>query len=143
MKGNTYGRDFLVVSSKDDEGWIINDISFKRTGDFETVEGRDLMIQAIRHRLITRKGELASLGHPEYGSLLEDIVGEPNTQDTHRIIETLIRDCLKYESRIKNIISVTVFPSRKENDVVYISIHVELTGDSNELKIAYPLYLEE
>ena len=143
MKGNTYGRDFLVVSSTDAEGRIINDISLKKTGDFETVEGRNLMIQAIRHRLITRKGEIASLGHPEYGSLLEDIIGEPNTPDTHRIIETLVRDSLKYEPRIKNILSVKAHPSKERIDVVHISIHLELTDGHSEMKISYPLYLEE
>lgn len=138
-----YGRDLLVLTKKDEGGKPVTDVSVKRTGDLETVEGRDLMIQAIRHRLLTRKGELSSLGHPEYGSLLEEVMGEPNIPDTHRIMETLIRDCLKYESRIKNIISVKAFPSDKEKDVVHIFVHVELDGEDGELKITYPLYLEE
>ena len=138
-----YGRDLLVLTKKGKGDEFATDVSVKRTGDLETVEGRDLMIQAIRHRLLTRKGELASLGHPEYGSLLEEVVGEPNIADTHRIIETLIRDCLKYESRIKNIISVKASSSDKEKDMVHIFVHVELGGEDGELKITYPLYLEE
>lgn len=138
-----YGRDLLVLTKKGEGDKFATDLSVKRTGDLETVEGRDLMIQAIRHRLLTRKGEIASLGHPEYGSLLEEVIGEPNIPDTHRIIETLIRDCLKYETRIKNIISVKASPSDKEKDVVHIFVHVELSGEGDELKITYPLYLEE
>ena len=136
-----YGRDLLVLTKKGVGDKFTTDLSVKRTGDLETVEGRDLMIQAIRHRLLTRKGELALLGHPEYGSLLEDVISEPNIPDTHRIIETLIRDCLKYEARIKTIISVKASPSEK--DKVNILVHVELQGGDGELKITYPLYLEE
>jgi len=138
----TYGRDLLVLTKKGEGDKFATDLSVKRTGDLETVDGRDLMIQAIRHRLLTRKGELSSLGHPEYGSLLEEVIGEPNIADTHRIIETLIRDCLKYETRIKNIISVKASPSGNENNLVRIFVHVELRGDDGEMKISYPLYLE-
>jgi len=138
-----YGRDLLVLTKKSEGDKFATDLSVKRTGDLETVEGRDLMIQAIRHRLLTRKGELASLGHPEYGSLLEEVIGEPNIPDTHRIMETLIRDCLRHETRIKNVLSVKAASSKKEKDMVHIFVHVELSGGDGELKITYPLYLEE
>jgi len=137
-----YGSDILIVSRKDEKDCIITDVSIERTGDLETIGGRDLMIQAIRHRLLTRKGELSSLGHPEYGSLLEEIIGEPNTPDTHRIMETLVRDSLKYEPRIENIITVTAYPSKERSDVVFISVHVKLVNVREELNVSYPVYLE-
>jgi len=137
-----YGSDILIVSRKDENDRIITDVSIERTGDLETIYGRDLMIQAIRHRLLTDKGELSSLGHPEYGSLLKEIIGEPNTPDTHRIIETLVRDSLKHEPRIENIISVAAYPSKEKSDVVFISVHVKLVNDHEELKVLYPIYPE-
>jgi len=137
-----YGSDIHIVSRKDGEDRIITDVSIERTGDMETLGGRDLMIQAIRHRLLTRKGELSTLGHPEYGSLLEEIIGEPNTPDTHRIMETLVRDSLKHEPRIENLISVEAYPSKERGDVVFISVHVKLVNDHEELKVSYPIYLE-
>jgi len=140
--GSRYGRDILIVSDVDGQGRVVADISMRRTGDIEIVEGRELMVQAIRNRLLTRKGELAPLGHPEYGSLLEDIIGEANTPDTHRVMEILVRDCLRYESRIRNIVSVTAIPSTENRDEVFISVHVELAPEGEELKITYPLYLE-
>lgn len=131
-----------MVSHVDERGDIVSDLCVNMTGDIETVGGRELMVQAIRHRLITRKGELASLGHPEYGSLLEEMIGEPNVPDTHRIIETFVRDSLKYEPRIRNISSIIASPSPEKPDVVLISVHVELVGEGDELRISYPLYLE-
>lgn len=137
-----YGRDLMIISEEADEEQIITDVSLTKRGDFDTIKGRDLMVQAIRHRLMTRKGELASLGHPEYGSLLEEVIGEPNTPETHRVIETLVRDCLKHEGRIRNIRGVNAFPSDKKLDVVHITVHVELVSSGEEMKITYPLYLE-
>lgn len=142
-KVESYGRDLKIISKKDPHGNIIMDAVLDRKGDLDTLEERDLMIQAIRHRLITRKGELASLGHPEYGSLLEEIIGEPNIPDTHRIIETLVRDCLADESRIRNVERVVCTPSRENPHVVHISLEVTLIKKNEDIKITYPLYLEE
>ncbi|MGV2388060.1 MAG UNVERIFIED_CONTAM: hypothetical protein LVR29_06225 [Microcystis novacekii LVE1205-3] len=37
-------------------------------GDLGAIEGQTNLRQAILNRLLTRKGELAKLGHPDYGS---------------------------------------------------------------------------
>lgn len=45
-------------------------------GDVRTVSGIDNLAQALQHRLRTTRGELASLGHPTYGSYLPMIIGK-------------------------------------------------------------------
>src|SRR3989442_12934571 len=45
--------------------------------DLEVSDGITTFVQAVANRLKTRKGELAALGHPEYGSRLHDRIAEP------------------------------------------------------------------
>lgn len=142
-KKDIFGKDLRVIVSSDDDGFQVSDLGISRTGDLGTVEGEETVLQAIRHRLCTRRGELTELGHPEYGSLLETVIGEPNTEDTHRVIETLVRDCLQYEPRIENIIEIEAMPSKANHDVVSIGVILKLRGAPEPIKVEYPLYLEE
>ena len=142
-KKDRYGKDLKVVVTTDAEGFQEADLGISRTGDLDTVRDIDTVIQAIRNRLTTRRGELTELGHPEYGSLLETVIGEPNTPDTHRIIETLVRDCLQYESRIDNIIDITASANPRQNDVVDVEVILKLRYAAEPLRVVYPLYLEE
>lgn len=142
-KRDRYGRDLKVEVSTDKDGFMVSDLGVSRTGDLETVIDIDTVIQAIRHRLITRRGELTELGHPEYGSLLDTVIGEPNTEDTHRVIETLIRDCLQYESRIEDIIDIAAKANQYQPHVVDVGVMLKLRGAREPIRVVYPLYLEE
>jgi phage baseplate assembly protein W len=140
MATDIYGTDLQLVVKRNQKGELYADIDINREGDFTTISGKDNVIQAIRNRLATRKGELAELGHPEYGSLLEDMVGEANTEDTRRIIETLVHEALKYEPRIESILTVSAVEGGK--DRVDITIRVRLRETSEILTAEYPFYLE-
>jgi phage baseplate assembly protein W len=142
-KRDRYGKDLKMLIKTDKDGFQASDLSVSRTGDLGTTIDDETVLQAIRHRLSTRRGELNELGHPEYGSLLETVIGEPNTEDTHRIIETLVRDCLHYESRIENIIEIEATPNSSYHDVVDINVTIQLRGQSEPIRVVYPLYLEE
>ena len=91
-KKSRFGTDLMIAGEEvfeDGELRVRNDLFSRNTGDLSTVGGKDNIIQAIRHRLSTRKGELTELGHPNYGSLLHEMIGQPNTEGTRAIIETL------------------------------------------------------
>ena len=49
------------------------------TGDIAIIAGYDNLIMQLEHRLNTRIGELAELGHPAYGCNLPDLIGEAGT----------------------------------------------------------------
>ena len=142
-KKDRFGKDLKIKVMTDSDGFQVSDLEINRIGDLKRVEGEDTVLQAIRHRLSTRRGELTELGHPEYGSLLETVIGEPNTDDTHRIIETLVRDSLQYESRIENIIDLEAGANRTYPHVVDINVTLKLRGEPEPLRVVYPLYLEE
>jgi len=138
-----FGKDLKIKILMDEDGFQVSDLEQSRTGDLNTVKDEETVLQAIRHRLSTRRGELTELGHPEYGSLLETVIGEPNTEDTHRIIETLVRDCLQYEPRIENIIELEAKPNSANHHVVDIWVSLKLRGGPEPIRVVYPMYLEE
>jgi len=75
-------------------------------GDLATSQGLGNLAQAIVNRLCTRKGELAALGHPDYGSRLYQLVGELNNTRTRALAELYIRECLVAEPRVEEIIKI-------------------------------------
>lgn len=142
MTKSELNRDLKLKIERVDKGFYKADLSVSRSGDFETVEGRDNVIQAIRNRLATSQGELAEVGHPEYGSVLDAVIGEPNTPDTHRVIESLVKDCLVKETRIETILKVSVRGNRKDLNSIEILVYLKLLGDPDRLKLVLPFYLE-
>jgi phage baseplate assembly protein W len=78
--------------------------------DLASVEGRANLVQALLNRLHTRQGELASLGHPDYGSRLYQLIGELNNERTRLRAELYIRECLAQESRIQESVEVVFRP---------------------------------
>lgn len=78
--------------------------------DLTTVTKIDNLIQAILNRLHTRKGELASLGHPDYGSRLYLLLGEANNLRTQTLANIYIRECLYEEPRIQEVINIVFEP---------------------------------
>jgi phage baseplate assembly protein W len=142
MTKSELNRDLKLKIERADNGFFKTDLSVSRSGDLESVEGRDNVIQAIRNRLATSRGELAEVGHPEYGSVLDAVIGEPNTPDTHRVIESLVRDCLGKETRIETILKVSVTGNRNDLNSVEILVYLKLRGDPDQLKLVLPFYLE-
>jgi len=142
MSKSEFGQDLKLNVNSDNSGNFVTDLVISRTGDLETVQDRDNVIQAIHNRLATSRGELAELGHPEYGSVLDTVIGEPNTSDTHRVIESLVRDCLADEPRIKNILNIYVRAKKNELSTVEIFVYLKLRGDPAHLELVLPFYLE-
>jgi len=86
-------------------------------GDLRLTRGRANLAQAILNRLFTRQGELAALGHPDYGSRLYQLIGEPNTRRTHALADLYIRESLAEEERIAEIIDVVIAPPSLRADL--------------------------
>src|SRR5690349_5156340 len=64
--------------------------------------------QTLVNRLKTQRGELASLGHPEYGSRHHELVGEPNVERTRNLVKLHVLEALAHEPRIEKLLSVRV-----------------------------------
>lgn len=76
--------------------------------EFETVRGTGNLAQAVTMRLLTRRGELAALGHPAYGSRLDDLLGRANTATTRGLVRLAVLEALAQERRIAEVVAVDV-----------------------------------
>ncbi len=120
------------------------DLVASASGDLETVSGRANLAQAIINRLFTRKGELAKLGHPNYGSRLYTLIGEFNNTRIRGLAEIYIREALAQEPRIQEITRMTFArPSRGiDRNVLEATITVKPIGEQSELTFTIPINLE-
>lgn len=79
-------------------------------GDLVLVDDRHNLTQAIHNRLFTRLGELTAVGHPDYGSRLYELIGEPHNDRTRILAAYFVRECLDNEERIQEIVDIVVEP---------------------------------
>jgi len=93
------------------------DVNVTPAGDLNTVSEEMNLAQALLHRIRTARGELAELGHPEYGSEILEYVGLPNNWVTRERLRLAIRDAIRQESRVKELVTVTVRPRQKNASV--------------------------
>src|SRR5207249_5836742 len=104
--------------------------------DLQVADGLDNFTQAIANRLKTRKGELASLGHPDYGSRHHELLGEPNVERTRNLIKLYILQALAQEPRIDKVVSVKVRPEHSPpRETVRIEMEVRVIGEARPLNL--------
>jgi phage baseplate assembly protein W len=110
-------------------------------GDLDTTTGRSNLVQAVINRLLTRKGELAQLGHPDYGSRLHELIGELNNLRLRALAEIYIRDCLAQEKRIEKVRYVTFEPPERgiDRNVLKTTIGISAVGEAQDFAIIVPI----
>ncbi|HKI04627.1 MAG TPA: GPW/gp25 family protein [Thermoanaerobaculia bacterium] len=95
-----------------------------RLEDLASVSGRGNLGQAVLARLLTPRGELTALGHPEYGSRLHELVGRTNTATTRNLVKLYVLETLEREPRIDKVLRVVVEPSPVRRDLVEVLIEL-------------------
>lgn len=111
------------------------------TEDLSTVSGFDNLAQAIIVRLLTPKGELAPLGHPEFGSRLHELIGEPNNTAHRALMKLFILESLAAERRIEPDVKVLIEPMKGVFDAVAVTLDVKPVGAASVVVIG-PFILE-
>ena len=109
--------------------------------DFGIVSGLDNLGQAIILRLLTPKGELAPLAHPEYGSRLHELIGSQNTNTTRNLAKLYILESLQLEPRVQKVVQVIVTPAQGSRDRINIELAV-LPAAATEVVRIGPFTLE-
>ncbi|MEW6491442.1 MAG: DUF2634 domain-containing protein [Cyanobacteriota bacterium] len=110
-------------------------------GDLAITGGLNNLAQAILNRLCTRKGELAALGHPDYGSRLYLLMGELNNTRTQRLAELYIRECLQAEPRIEEILEIVFEPPSDIFDRSRLKVRVTVKPVGEETTLSLGLSL--
>ena len=111
--------------------------------DLQVASGLDNLTQAIANRLKTRKGELAPIGHPDYGSRHHELIGQPNVDRTRNLIKLYILQALNTEPRIEKVLSVNVVPEHQPPRVsVRVEVQARVIGQETPLNLVLPFSLE-
>jgi phage baseplate assembly protein W len=93
--------------------------------DIGIVSGRDNLAQAVILRLLTPRGELAELGHPEYGSRLHELIGNLHTATTRNLVRLFILESLQQEPRIAKVAAVDVAAAPGRRDAVTVLLQIQ------------------
>lgn len=111
-----------------------------RTNDLGAVSRKANLVQALIMRLQTETGELAGLGHPNYGSKHHRLIGEPNVESNRNLIKLYVLECLRQETRLDSIESVVVKQGegRENRDKVDITITVKMKRVPDALSFVVP-----
>jgi phage baseplate assembly protein W len=112
--------------------------------DLAVATGVDNLRQALIDRLLTRRGELAALGHPEYGSRLYELIGRPNSATQRNLAKLFVLEALAQELRVdgKQIhVDVQLDPRRR--DRVLIEIRVRPVGADSPVTVLVPFSFVE
>lgn len=110
--------------------------------DIDVVAGVDAADQLLINRLKTHQGELAPLGHPEYGSRHHELVGHPNTDRTRALIKLHVLEAMGHEPRVAKIHRCDVVAAHEPpRDVVRISMDVEIIGEPDPRNLVVPFSL--
>lgn len=114
-----------------------------RRTDLGVVRDLDAAEQLLANRLKTELGELAALGHPDYGSRHYELIGQPNVERTRNLIKLYVLEALGREPRIEKVLGVKVYaPHDPPRDQVRIELDVLLIGEPAPLNLVVPFSLE-
>ena len=108
-------------------------------GDLKLTDGQDNLSQALLCRFHTRIGELTSLGHPNYGSRLYTLIGEPDSKRVRTLAQLYIRETVEQEPRIAAVQAVhfkLVPPSSSLRNQFIITLYLTtITGETLTLDL--------
>lgn len=97
----------------------------RRDWDFIPRDGLENLAQAVILRILTPRGELAPLGHPDYGSRVHELVGQENNTTKRNLLKLFILEALKAEPRIEKVVELVVGPSPGTRSTVDVLLRVK------------------
>ena len=112
------------------------------TVDLETLSDTDNLIQALFLRFLTPHGELAVLGHPDYGSRLNNLIGELNNQTNRNRAKLFALEALAAEPRVKEVRSVLVTQNKSDRTRMDINLSLATIDTDTPLNLVFPFFLE-
>jgi phage gp46-like protein len=130
-----FGADVELAAS----GGGVRDVRVAAGGGLGTVRGPDAAVQALTMRLLVRRGELAPLGWPDYGSRLHELIGEPDLPRTRLRLAQYAREAVAADWRVADVTEVTVSTDRLE---ARIGLQLLLVGEPDPVRLAVAVPLE-
>lgn len=109
--------------------------------DFATVGGRENLAQALILRLLTPRGALAALGHPEYGSRLPELTGRSNDETNRTFARLFTIEAISQEARVAKLENLRVAVAPGAPDTIRIAFSVLPVGGGDPLGLSLDVAL--
>ena len=126
-----YGRDMRLFE---------DDIRGDSSGDAEQIKFQKNVLDALRHRLLTDRGEL--LRHPNYGSRLSNLMGLNITPTNIELARLYVVECINQDPRVDKIVSVDITPDYA-NRALQIDVVFTTIVNHETLNLVYNYFLEQ
>ena len=117
------------------------DLTLDPAGDLALAPGNDNIVQALTLRLRVRRGELAPLGVPDYGSRLHELIGQPNNDRTRTVLMAHARNALLEDPRVAGVTKVTAVAPPGERDVVRLELEILLVDERTPMNLVLDVAL--
>lgn len=109
--------------------------------DLGTVAARANLGQALTLRLLTDKGSLAALGHPDYGCRLVSLIGRTNDETTRHLARLYVIEAVRQELRVKSLTALRVGTAPGQPDTIRIELAVAPLTDEDPLSLTLDVAL--
>lgn len=110
--------------------------------DLLTLDDVANLKQALILRFLTPVGELALLGHPDYGSRLYELIGEPNTESNRNRAKMFTLLALDAEPRVDQVLAVRVTTAPANRNQINVDVSLRPIHDDTVLNLVFPFFLE-
>ena len=144
-----FGMDLRLLTNLEEQNSrdrgrdLVTAVRFETGGiDLARVEEVENLQQALLLRFFTPVGELEILGHPDYGSRLHELIGEPNTEANRNRAKLFTLLALQAEPRVKEVKLVTVTTRRIEPSRVDIRVSLLAIDNDTILNLVFPFFFE-
>jgi phage baseplate assembly protein W len=107
--------------------------------DLQRLEDVENLQQALLLRFLTRQGDLAPLGHPDYGSRLYTLIGELNTPTNRNRAKLFVLEALAAEPRVARVVSVDVTAGAR--DRIDISVSLLAIKSDTPINLVFPFFV--
>ena len=109
--------------------------------DLAAISGRENLGQAIVLRLLTARGSLSPLGHPEYGSRLIELIGRTNNDTTKNLARLYTIEAIAQERRAISLLDLAVETAPGRPDTIQIRFSIVPIDDTNPLALTLEVTL--
>jgi phage baseplate assembly protein W len=96
--------------------------------------------QALTLRILVRRGELARLGWPDFGSRVHELIGEPNNLRTRTRLMAFARTAIEGDARVVEVTTIKAEPA--ERSLVRLEMDIQLISEPTPLNLVVDIDLE-
>jgi phage gp46-like protein len=143
-----FGADLRLLGNLDrqesrDRGSDLATARRPESGEFDLarLQGVENLKQALLLRFLTPVGELAPLGHSDYGSRLFELVGERNTETQRNRAKLFVLQALAAEPRVRKVLAVDVTTRRSAPTRIDIAVRLLVVSEPEPLNLVFPFSL--